>query len=44
MTKEERIAQELIIWLRSRGLGYGEMCRVIRLAQNKLDDLRKVKR
>ena len=44
VTKEERIAHDLIKYLRAQGLSFGSIQRVIRLAQNKLDNLRKVNR
>lgn len=44
MTKEEVLAEKVIKDMRESGLTYGEILRAIRLAKEKLDKLRQVKR
>ncbi len=43
MTKDDRNAKELLKYMRDKNMGFGEIQRAIRLVQDKLDDLKRVK-
>ena len=43
-TTTERIAEKIITELRQSGLSYGEMQNVVRVAKQRLDELKKVRR